>query len=871
MATWASRLDQLIWDVRHWRQEVLRTPTYRVGGFAFCQRISEQLDAFIRRLYDLAFEKAMDKAAAHYQPGHSEVAVLATGGYGRKEMSPFSDLDIAFVAGEEDDPFTDVLLRECFRLVVAVFMDNTDLKVGYGFRPLSDLPSWDSQTQAALLDSRLVAGYGPLAEELDRQLCTYLDILRFLHDRQKERSDARRATHDTPWVTEPHMKEGAGGLRDYQTSLWLLAALNRTPTRLALVRLQELLGAEQWKDLYTKLDFLFSVRNWLHLASQRPQELLLREYHHRIAPDLMESDAGWTEETTTRTFQQKLYSALEACHYLYSHIQRIVQEATIPLGSAFLRKGPYLTRSDYAPPEKAEDVLTAYELIQRYNLEPDPALMNWLTAHAGSLATIRSSPAAAQSFLKILSGEGDAPFGKGLRLMAETGALAAYLPEWGAGTRYVPSNAAHRFTVAEHALQTVAELNRLRQEGARGQFPWVDLWAGVSDDPLLFLSALLHDLGKVVSESDHEEQGVQVALAVGKRLGLPEDRLEVLHRLVRHHLVLLSTARLLDVMAPETIRSVAEVVGDAPLLRMLLLHSFADARSVSPLTFTDMEERMLLDLYFGVLRVLQEEEAVTVADLTLVRATELKQSLPEVSEDDIRSFCEAMPPAYLLNTPLPLVAIHCRLVQQVRLSGQPAVEVISGPRSSFTELIVCAPDDPKPGMLSKIAGALFASDVDIRNARVFTLPGKPALVLDTLWVTADGRPLSEVRAERVRRNLQSVLTGVASVEELLIRSHKPVLVPVQVTKVHLRNDLSETHTVVQIAARDRKGLLYRLTRDLSTLGLDIQTAKIVTWGEVAEDSFYVIKKGEGKIPDGELPRVHFQLIQSLSQGALEFA
>jgi [protein-PII] uridylyltransferase len=340
---------------------------------------------------------------------------------------------------------------------------------------------------------------------------------------------------------------------------------------------------------------------------------------------------------------------------------------------------------------------------------------------------------------------------------------------------------------------------------------------------------------------------------------LAEDRIELVERLVRYHLVLLSTARLRDVFAPDTLRTVADIVGDEGFLKMLLLHSFADARSVSEQTFTEVEERMVLDLYFGALHVLQEREGTRapLAALTRSRAHELRRALQEVSEADIQAFCEAMPPGYLLSTPLRTIAIHCRLIQQVRQTGAPSVEVLTDSESGFTEIVICAPDDPQPGMLSKIAGALFACDADIRTARVFTLPGHPTLVLDTLWVTSDGRPLSAERARRVRDAILAVLTNRTTVEELLQRCGKPISVPVQVRAITMRNDISESHTVVHIVARDRKGLLYRLTREIAALGLDIQTAKIVTWRETAEDAFYVVRKGSGKVPD--------ELVESLTR------
>jgi len=852
MSDWQQKVKDLIERVKEWRQSVLKTPPAQALRSPLGQSLSNSLDDFVREIYALAFERAMEKVGGHYSPEHSEIALVATGGYGRRELCPFSDIDIAFVPLEEDDPFVDVLLRECFRLIVTVFMDNTDMKVGYGYRPLSDLPTLDTQTQAALMDARFIAGYQPLADEMQRQLLTNLDVLRFVRDRERERNLAYQSHHPSPLVTEPHLKEGAGGLRDGHTALWLLAALNRVPTEKAWQLLEELLPGEEFQAFREGYDFVNRVRMWLHLTAQRRQDVLLREYHHRIAADL--GLEGQSEEQMVREFHRRLYRAMEALHYAYRFVQAKVAGTEIPLEGGFACKGNQLLLVNGGEAGSPVRLMKAFELMQRYDLQPSEGLLNWLRSNAHRASEIRSNPEAAQSFLAVLTGTGDAPFGKVLELLAETGVLAAYMPEWKDAAHYVPSNAAHKFTVGEHVLQTVRELARLREAAKRGEFPWVDVWSGVTDEPMLFLAAFLHDLGKAVNEREHESVGTEMVRRVGERLGLAEDRVNLLEKLVRLHMLLLSTARLRDIYAPDTLRACAKTVSDESLLKMLLLHSFADARSVSELTFTEVEERMLIDLYFGVLRTLRElsEAATPVHILTRNRTKELQRALKNVSDEEIRVFCEAMPPAYLLSTPLRTIAIHCQMVQQVRATGKPEVEVLQEPDSGFTEIVVCAPDAPQPGMLSQIAGALFACDVDIRSARVFTLPGEPPLVLDTLWVTSDGQPLSDSKARRVRETLISVLAGVEPLERVLERHGKPVSVPVQVRSVTVRNDISETHTVVHIVARDRKGLLYRLTKELASLGLDIQTAKIVTWADTAEDAFYVVRKGFGKLRDEEL-------------------
>lgn len=866
MAEWQERVNTLIEQVKDWRQAVLKTPPDQVLSSPLSQRLSEALDGFIREIYALAWERTMERVGQHYIPHHSEIALMATGGYGRRELCPFSDIDIAFVPLEEDDPFVDELVRQCFRLLVRVFIDNTDLKVGYGYRPLSDLPTLDTQTQAALMDARFIAGYEPLAHRLHQELLQNLDVLQFIRERERERLAAYQRFHSSPLVTEPHLKEGAGGLRDGHTVLWLLAAIHRVPTTEAWQHLATLLPEREWQAFCEGYQLLQQVRFWLHLTAQRRQEVLLKEYHHRIATTWFPDIEG--EERRVRMFHHQLYEAMESLHFTLRQVQLQVKGIEISLKDGFVCLGNRLSLSSPPPSDNPLWVMKAFELMQRYDLEPDQRMVRWLREHAPQVAAVRASPEAAQAFLTVLTGAGEAPFGKVLDWMVVTGVLENYLPEWKAAAHYVPTNAAHRFTVGEHVLATVRELARLREAAWRGEFPWSDVLSGVSDEGVLFLAALLHDLGKVVDEREHEQIGVRLARQVSERLGLSEDRIALLERLVQHHMLLLSTARLRDIFAPETLRSCAEIIGDEGLLKMLLLHSFADARSVSEQTFTEVEERMLLDLYFGVLRVLQEEaaQAAPVQTLARVRIRELRQTLSDLSDEEVRQFCEAMPPSYLLSTPLSTVAVHCRMVQQVRQTGEPSVEVLQEPDSGFTEIVVCAPDAPQPGMLSQIAGALFACDVDIRNARVFTIPGDPPLVLDTLWVTSEGRPLSDAKAQRVRETLFAILKGKETVSAVLERYGKPRMVPVQVRSINARNDLSETHTVLHIVARDRKGLLYRLTREIAALGLDVQTAKIVTWGDTAEDAFYVVRKGAGKVPEEELSSLVAQLWAHLQQG-----
>ncbi|HID07271.1 MAG TPA: hypothetical protein EYP10_08990 [Armatimonadetes bacterium] len=180
---------------RGWRASILNTPPANACGLAFCHRIADDLDAIIRDIYKLARIQALEQSSEHYQPGRTEVAIIATGGYGRRELCPFSDVDIAFIPSEQDNPFVDTLVKRAFRLLVEVIMDATDLRVGYAYRPIEEVPHLDHVTKTALLDARLIAGDESLLSRSRTALHGSIDPVSFLREKTAEREAMRAKTH----------------------------------------------------------------------------------------------------------------------------------------------------------------------------------------------------------------------------------------------------------------------------------------------------------------------------------------------------------------------------------------------------------------------------------------------------------------------------------------------------------------------------------------------------------------------------------------------------------------------------------------------------------------------------------------------------
>jgi [protein-PII] uridylyltransferase len=226
-----------------------------------------------------------------------------------------------------------------------------------------------------------------------------------------------------------------------------------------------------------------------------------------------------------------------------------------------------------------------------------------------------------------------------------------------------------------------------------------------------------------------------------------------------------------------------------------------------------------------------------------------------------------MPAGYVLNTPLEEIAFHLQLLDRLDAEGV-VLDVYNRPGDDYSELTICTLDDPRPGMLAKIAGVLYGCNVDIAKAQAFTMKKEKPVVLDTLWIRCNGMQISESKARRVRSVLKDVLTGIRTVEHFLEQAGKTPPNGIALDAIDLRNDLSEEHTVVHIVAGDLQGLLYLMTRSLSRRGLDIHSAKITTWNARAENNFYVTTITGGRIPDRDLHAWTNELARALRGDAV---
>jgi [protein-PII] uridylyltransferase len=836
-----KEIEHLRQKFRDGRSDLLHQVSRTSASLELLQAHSKLVDGLLTEIYEISCRSADTQAP---RTRHSGLAIVATGGYGRRELNPYSDVDIAFIPSEEEDPWVEAVVHSAFKLVMDVFLSLRDVRVGYSFRPIAEASAWDVTTKTALLDLRHICGDQTLADSLERRIREVLSPLEImLESPLADDRDCKRS--HSMYSVEPNLKEGLGSLRDLHRGRWifkLLLGLNDADLESGL-RERVGLAARQIAQVHEAADWFWRARTWLHLTAGKASDVLITNYQDRIARELGGCSA--------QVWLSKHLSHGETLARFRAAAVRSLLQGPIGINGVRLEDGALHLATD---PSKPVSPVSILQIAQRYHLPLSLRAMKQLDeGRTQALETSVPSSEEIWEFSQILSSTRN--IAATLRALAEFGFLNRFIPHFSETMRFVPPDPAHRHTVGEHSIRIVEHLENLRT----GQDPdgrrFSDLLDQCSHFDMLCLAALLHDAGKLIPGRDHCETSAELAKAVSARLNLAPEKRDILDILVRQHLVLVRTARLHDLKSASVIQKVVEQIPTLEALRHLYVFTYVDTCAVAEKNWTSMDDRDLEDLYKRVqdyfTRTSGETcEAPAPEDrMDLVRKK--LAALHAKNQAAVQKHCDTMPAGYILNTPLEEIAFHLQLLE--RLEAETVVlDVYNRPGDDYSELTVCTHDDPKPGMLAKITGVLYGSNVDIHKAQAFTMEKEKPVVLDTLWIRSNGLQISETKARKIRANLNEVLTGSKTIEDFLKQAGKTPPEGITLDTIDLRNDLSEDHTVVHIVAHDLQGLLYIMTRSLSHCGLHIHSAKIATWNARAENNFYVTTAAGGQIPDSDL-------------------
>jgi len=748
-----------------------------------------------------AYTALVDSFLASLLPGVDGVALAAVGGYGRSELCPGSDVDVLLICSKRER-------KDVKAVADAVWYPlwDTGLKVGHAVRTAKEalsLAADDLDTATALLDIRAVAGNADLAADLATRAAAqwrsrstrWLDVLGASVTTRHERAG------EVAFLLEPDLKEGRGGLRDVHGLRWAEAA-------------QRILLPDDVAGLDSAHDVLLAARVELHRRTGKAADRLLLQEQDAVAAALGDPDAdvlmgrvaaaartiAWTSDETW----DRIGSSLRGPSGRVAATDRALDDGVV------LRDGLVELAPGTEPGADASLMLRAAAAAAAHGTRISRTALDRLAATAPGPGD--PWPESARHALVRLLGTGVAGVGV-LEALDQKGLLVRAVPEWAAVRHRPQRNAYHRFTVDRHLCEAAAEAAALTPRVTRPDLLLVGTW--------------LHDLGKGYAgqaghSDDHSLAGSRIVERLATRMGFPAADVAVLGTLVGHHLLLADAATRRDLDDPATVTAVAEAVGDTMILDLLHALTEADAAATGPAAWSPWKAGLVADL------------------VSRVRA--LLEGAPPVTSD--------FPTA-------PQLA----LVDQARIRGGAVVQ------AQGSSLTVAAPD--RPALFCRIAGTLMVHGLLVLAARA--------------WSSEDGMALDEFRVEAVfgagltgpsneaarevsegpdwgavERDLRAVLAGRMSLEARLaakVRAYEgrprvTAAVPAR-TDVRVTNDASETATVVEVRAPDLIGTLYRITRALADMELDIRHAKVSTIGHEVVDVFYVVGASQEKIDDPE--------------------
>jgi [protein-PII] uridylyltransferase len=814
------------------------------------------------------------------------VAIFATGGFGRAELAPYSDLDLLVLCPKS--PGADVQA-----LAEAILYPLWDAKVdaGHAVRAYDQalaLPNNDLAAATALLDARFMTGDQTLADKFLGAFKARVaktaaeDFVARLRAEQKARHSR---FGDTIFLLEPDLKNGPGGMRDLCVGRWAAMARFGTSDPKELLA-QGVMTGRLAQAYIAATDWLMRVRIATHAAAGRRQDHLRFALQEAIAPVLYPEarDLGGV-------IRPAVHPAVEALmHQYHAHAklirnetERLLQRATAreekrrktqplltlavgaakgkgPPDESFVVRDGTLEIIDPAVFErKPSEVMRLFQIAIAHDLAVGLRTRELLGEFAASRASaLRDDAEAGHRFVELLCDDRDRANPSRLEQMQDLGLLAALMPEWEPSTGRVQHDIYHVYTVDQHALYAVGRLHALRRGDHAKDFPIPSETVREVTRPIaLALGTLLHDVGKPYG-SPHSEIGAGLAVAICRRLGIDEEDIRRIEFLVRQHLVMGQMSQRRDLEDLGMISDFGALCGDEENLRELYLLTFCDLSSVAPDALTSWKETLLAELYTRTLTFMRRGPDLLGSDRAEIVDQRQKAAARLLGEGDgtpapaLATLFGGFPARYFAENTEERIAAHVRLIRGRRDTKKSSVvDVSHDARLGMTEMVLAALDTP--GLLAELAGVLYANRIEVVDAAIYSRqPSEPAESPEALDVfrvrDALGRPVTdETRWRKVREDLEAVLSGRTKLEVLVAgRPHTESVAawktPVVPTECKIDNEVSRDFTVVEVITEDRPGVLYAIARALFSEGLDIHRSKIASEANRAIDVFYVRDK-----------------------------
>jgi [protein-PII] uridylyltransferase len=822
-------------------------------GLPAARALSQMQDAIIQVIYDFA-----TKHVYHAQnPSSAErICVVATGGYGRGELAPGSDIDLLFLR-----PFKQTAWGESVIEFILYMLWDLGLKVGHATRSLAEsvrLAKLDITIRTAILEARYLWGDRGLYEELRTKFWKEVATGNgrdFVEAKLAERSARHERQGESRYLVEPNIKEGKGGLRDLQTLYWIGKYLYHVDDAADLVE-HGVFTREEYRTFQKAEAFLWNVRVRLHYLLNRAEERLSFDVQPALATEmgyvnaekprhavegfmrayfLVAKDVG----DLTRIFcaaveEQHRKRRPSLSHMLPGFLKPRSSEDDFFVENGRLNANPAIFRADPA------NILRMFHIADIKGVDIHPNALRTVTRSLDLITeAVRQNPVANQAFLEVLTSRHDPE--RALRLMNEAGVLGRFVPEFGHAVGLMQFNMYHHYTVDEHLIRAVGNVAAIERGDHKDTNPLTsDIVKRIKSRNVLYCAILLHDVAKGLP-GDHSDVGAEIARSLCPRLGLSANDTTAVAWLVKNHLVMSDTAQRRDVSDSKTVRDFVDMVQTPEMLRLLVILTVADIRAVGPGVWNGWKGQLLRELYYAADTMMTggDQAPGRTARVAAGKAG-LEARLTDWSPEQREKALARHYDNYWLAFDADELERHARLVAKADAQGQLLTLDASTNRfRAVTEIILYTPDNA--GLFSQFAGAIAMSGGSIVDAKAFTT--SDGFALDVFSVQdADGEAFGDKeRLGRLAQSIEKTLRGELRPRRELARKvqrSKASAFSIR-PKIHFDNEASRIATVIEVECLDRPGLLYDITQAIFEAGLSISTSMVATYGERAVDVFYV--------------------------------
>lgn len=816
-------------------------------------------------------QEAMSSADA------GQFAIVALGGYGRKELAPHSDIDVLFLHGRRQAAYAAALGEQIIYLLF-----DLGFIVGHVTRSLNEcleIARDDGISRNALIDARLLWGSRELFETLQQKLSDEVLSAKkkaLLDELLNERVERYARFGEVACLQEPNVKESAGGLRDLHSLLYAarIASGRALPEGIATAGLMSERDARAITAAY---DFLLRVRNDLHFLTGRRTDLLTLDLQPQVAFDLRYADTK--EMQASEVFMREYYLNARRLHRLCDrHFRKAVAQTEkrrwfrrfrdTAIGGFVMRDGALdIDAAGRDEPVTAERLMLAFSYGQATNATFSSGLDEFMQEHLPLVnRAFRTAPEAAQAFLKILRVRGRVA--TALRQMHESGFLGKYLPEFARVTCLVQHDLYHKYTVDEHTLRTIEALDDLFNSRSRQLDRYRTIYSEISDPAVLHLGLLMHDIGKGLG-GGHTEKGIAIADRVCKRLQLDRAISEKVKFLVRHHLTMSHTAQRRDLADEKVIQTFARQIGSLENLNLLTLLTYGDINGVGPGVWNEWKDALIWELYQKAQRVLAPVPGEDDSTEKL-REHIAQMLLSEIDVAEVRQHFDQLPVDYARFTAPQVIIEHIRLAHSLHARAVRTSWRVNA-QARCNDLHLCAPN--RRGLFAAIAGTLAARGVNILSVSLNTRADGIAIdsckVCDTV-----GEPITDPqRWEQIDDEIRRALTGETDVAAVVTkklqsagaRPRRRALLPKLPTRITWDNDSSDRNTILEVRTTDRLGLAWRIASTLAAMNLDIVFAKVATEKNLALDIFSITDATGAKLSNDSLPQIENEILKSLGE------